>query len=342
MTARIPSSRRERLLPDPKAMSFGEHLEELRTRLIWALVGIIPIFVLTLSFGGWLLEFLIAPAQAQLRAAGQPDKFQSTGPLEVLGAYFRIATVVTISIGLPWVIYQAWLFVSPGLYRHEKRFAKFLIPFSFVLSIAGLVFLYYVMLPAMLLFLIQFGARLGQPTVETAPLPPGIVLPAAPPVLDADPVNPPPGTTWINRKLNQVRIAIPGADDQTPLEIRGYELTTGTGIAQQYRVSEYTNLMLFMGLAFAIGFQTPVVVLLAGWLGIVDRKFLSKNRKYALFLAAVAAAILTPSPDPFSMMMLAVPLYLLYELGLLLLRVLPAERVAAGILKPEPASAGDP
>jgi sec-independent protein translocase protein TatC len=332
--------RRDRILPDPKAMSFGEHLEELRTRLIWALVGIIPIFLISLYFGGWLLEFLIAPAQAQLRAAGQPEKLQSTGPLEIIGAYFRIATVVTVSIGLPWVIYQAWLFVSPGLYQHEKRFAKFLIPLSFVLSMAGLVFLYFVMLPAMLLFLIQFGARLGEPTIIAEPPAAGLVIPQGPPALKADPVSPVPGTWWFNESLHQLRYAVPDGAGGVK-EILGIEMVRGAGIAQQYRVSEYTNLMLFMGLAFAIGFQTPVVVLLAGWLGLVDRKFLTRNRKYALFLAAVAAAILTPSPDPFSMMILAVPLYLLYELGLLMLRVLPAERVAAGLLKPEPASAGD-
>ena len=333
-------TRRDRLLPDPKAMSFGEHLEELRTRLIWALVGIIPIFLISLYFGGELLEFLIAPAQTQLHAAGQPEQLQSTGPLEIIGAYFRIATVVTVSIGLPWVIYQAWLFVSPGLYVHERRFAKFLIPLSFLLSLAGLVFLYYVMLPAMLLFLIQFGAHLGQPTIVSEPLPAGIVLPQGPTALKADPVDPPPGSEWFNETLGQLRYAVPDGKGGVK-EILGIQMVRGAGIAQQYRVSEYTNLMLFMGLAFAIGFQTPVVVLLSGWLGLVDRKFLSKNRKYALFLAAVAAAILTPSPDPFSMMILAVPLYLLYELGLLMLRVLPAERVAAGLLKPEPASAGD-
>lgn len=332
-----------RRLIDPRTMSFGEHLEELRRRLILALVGIAPIFVLAMYFGGLLLGLLLDPARAQLRAAGQPATLQVTGPLETIGAYLRVALVVTIMLGLPWVIWQAWLFVSPGLYEHEKRFARLLIPMSALLSLLGIAFLYFVMLPAMLLFLIRFGAGVGQPEVATAPVPAGIVLPQGLPALDADPVDPAPRSVWYNLALHEFRYAVPSADGTTTAEIRGTAMSRTAGIAQQYRVSEYTSLVLFMGLAFALGFQTPVVVLLAGWVGLVDRAFLAKNRKYALFICAVAAAVLTPSPDPFSMLALAVPLYLLYELGMLLLKVLPASRVARGLNGPtrEPPSAGD-
>ena len=80
--------------------------------------------------------------------------------------------------------------------------------------------------------------------------------------------------------------------------------------------------MLNLALAFGIGFQTPVVVLLLGWAGIVDRKTLAKYRRYAVAISAVAGAILTPA-DPLSMMLLAIPLYVLFELGMLLLVVFP-------------------
>ncbi len=333
----------QRRLMDPRTMSFGEHLEELRRRLIFALLGIAPLFVISLVFGGWLLDFLIAPAQQQLRAAGLADRMQVTGLLEIISAYLRIALVVTIMVGLPWVVWQAWLFVAPGLYEHERRFAKLILPFSLVLSLLGIAFLYFVMLPAMLLFLIRFGADLGRPDIAAAPPPPGVVLPLGPPALDADPVEPPPGSVWYNRTLQEFRYAIPSPDGTSVIEIRGAPMSRTSGIAQQYRVSEYINLVFFMGLAFAIGFQTPVVVLLAGWLGLVDRRWLVKNRKYAVFVCAVAAAFLTPSPDPFSMVMLAAPLYLLYELGLFLLRFLPASRVARGVswAGREPPGAGD-
>ncbi len=148
------------------------------------------------------------------------------------------------------------------------------------------------------------------------------------PVLEVDPVDPPLGSVWINRTIKEWRVAMPGPEGS--IEILGTPLVQSTGISQQFRVSEYIGLVFIMGLSFAVGFQTPVVVLLLGWVGLVDRKFLARNRKYALFICAIAAAILTPSPDPFSMIILAAPLYMLYELGMILLRVLPAGRVARG------------
>ncbi|MFM9995844.1 MAG: twin-arginine translocase subunit TatC [Phycisphaerales bacterium] len=345
--ARSPHHKRTQ---DGRTMPFGDHLEELRRRLIWALVGLAPIFLLSMVFGRELLELLIAPVQEQLRAAGQPDKLQVTGPLESIGAWLRVGFAATIMVGLPWVVWQFWLFVAPGLHEHEKRFARIVMPMSAALTVLGIAFLYFVMLPAMLLFLIQFGAELSRPEVRTEPPPPGLVLPPGPPALDADPPNPDAGTWWYNRELHQFRYAIPKFDaDGKPAGVEGIVGITAlpeTGIQQQYRISEYTSLVFFMGIAFAIGFQTPVVVLLAGWVGLVDRAFLAKNRKYAVFVCAVAAAVLTPSPDPFSMMVLAVPLYVLYEFGLVLLRVMPARRVAGGpatasAARKEPPDAGD-
>jgi sec-independent protein translocase protein TatC len=332
--------------PDPSTMTFGEHLEDLRRRIIFALIGIVPIFLAATAGGGWLIDLLIAPAQEQLRRAGLPAQLQSTGPLETIGAYLKVAVAGTLVVGLPWIIYQIWLFVEPGLYPNEKRFARLLLPLSAALTVLGLLFLYYVMLPAMLLFLINFGAALGRPDVTRAPLPPGVVLPILP-RLDRDPQSPPPGSLWFNRSLNELRLNEAG-DGEGP-KVVGVPLGVTAGIAQQYRIGEYTGLIFFLAVAFALGFQTPVAVLLLGWLGIVDRAFLARRRKYAVFAAAVVAAVLTPSPDPFSMLILAGPLYVLYELGLFMLKVLPAGRVARGFtlrghrfgVEGEPADAGD-
>jgi sec-independent protein translocase protein TatC len=336
----------ERRLSDPRVMSFGEHLEELRRRLIVALLGVVPVFVLSLVFGEQIMEFLIAPLQAQLRAADLPPGLQATGLLEVMWAYLRVAIVITVLLGFPWIIWQLWLFIAPGLYENEKRFARILMPLSAAMTALGIVFLYYVMMPAMILFLIRFGAHVGEPVIATAPPPPGIVFPQLP-ALDADPEEPAPYTTWFNRSLGHLRYAVPLPDGK--VEVRGVPLVRPAGIAQNYRISEYIGLVFIMGLSFALGFQMPVVVLLLGWVGIVDRKFLARNRKYALFLCVIAAAVLTPSPDPFSMVILAVPLYLLYELGMVLLVLLPAGRVARGFrwggkvygITKEPPDAGD-
>jgi len=316
-------------------MSFGSHLEELRKRLIYSLVLVAPIFITSLVFGESLVEFLIIPAQKELHAAGLPAMLIVTNPLETLSAWLKVATVITVVIGIPMILYQLWLFIAPGLYEHERHFAQLLMPMSVGLSAIGLAFLYYIMLPAMLAFLIHFGMSWGSPTVRTAPLPPGITALPTVPVLDADPIAPRPGEMWFNRDLHQFRMNV--APEGKPADTRGANFIRSAGIAAQYKVSEYIGMVFSASLAFVIGFQTPVVVLLLGWVGIINRPLLIKNRRYAIFFSGVAAAILAPSPDPLTMIGMAIPLYGLYELGVFLLRVLPAERVARGFWKRKPA-----
>jgi sec-independent protein translocase protein TatC len=308
-------------------MSFGDHLDELRRRLIYALVTIVPIFLIAMIFGEQLLEIILEPAKAKLEASRLPGTFIATSPLEPMGAWIRVALVVTVVIGVPAILLQLWMFVAPGLYPHERRFALFLIPLSLLLSTIGLLFLYFVMLPAMMAFLIHFGGSLGEPSRVVVEAPQGMVFPSIP-MLPGEPADPPPGGMWYNSELKHLQMNL-AAEGQDPV-IMGTPIVRAAGIAQQYRLSEYINLVFTMSLAFVVGFQTPVAVLLLGWMGIVNRRMLAKNRKYAFFLAFVVAAILTPSPDPFSMTLLALPLYMLYELGLLMLNFIPASRIAEG------------
>lgn len=310
-------------------MTLGEHLEDLRRRIILAVLGLAPIFILATLVGRQLLGVLIAPVQHALREQGLPAGLQATSPTETFFAYFKIATILTIIVGSPWVLYQAWLFVSPGLYRAERRFVHLLIPMSGILSALGVVFLYFVILPVVLVFFINFGSTIGQSTTPTVEPPAGLLFPSVP-VLAGDPPNPTLGQTWINTLLMQQRVCI----HTNPIEIRGTDLTKGFGIAQQYRVSEYVKMILGLALAFAVGFQTPVAVLLLGWAGLVERPMLVKYRKQAIMVCALAAALLTPA-DPLSMILLAVPLYLLFELGGLLIVLLPARKVAGEPMEDE-------
>ena len=130
----------QRRLVDPRAMSFGDHLEELRKRLIWAIASVAPIFIVALVFGEQILAFIIRPAQERLLAAGQPATMLQTNPIELLSAWLKVAAVVTIVVGIPLILLQLWFFVAPGLYQHEQRFAKILLPLSVLLSLAGLAF----------------------------------------------------------------------------------------------------------------------------------------------------------------------------------------------------------
>ncbi len=314
---------------DSHMMPFGDHLDELRKRVVYALLGPVPLLVACLVFGPSILEFLIHPVEVQLRAAGLPSKLLATSPTETMVAYLKVALVVAVLGASPWVLYQAWLFVAPGLYGHEKRFAYLLIPMSAALTAAGAVFLYTVLLPVSLKFLIAFSAGLIQTHPGTAALPPEVALPSIP-ALEGDPPSPAPGQFWVNTKLNELRFAVlePGAGAP---RILGAPLSGGGAILQQYRISEYVNLVFVLGLVFAIAFQLPLVLMLLGWSRLVEPQMLTRHRKIVLFGCVVAAAVLTPTIDPFTMTLLAGPLYGLFELGILLMRFIPASRVAGPV-----------
>lgn len=310
-------------------MPLGDHLEELRRRLIFGFLGLIPLLALTLTFGTTILEFLSAPAYEALRDAGQPAKFQSLGPFEVFSAYLKVSLVTALVAGAPWLLYQLWLFVAPGLYERERRFVHVLLPLSALLTIAGAVFLYRVVMPLLLIFLIRFGADIGARSPGVGPVPAGVVL-AQVPVLDHDPESPQVGQMWVNSRLKELRVCTSAAGPDAVVE--GMELHTETGISQHYRLSEYISVFTTLALAFVAAFQTPVVILLLGWSGFVTPAFFTKYRRHAVLVCTVAAALLSPG-DPASLFSMMVVLYLLYELGIFLVRVLPAHRVAAGFTR---------
>ncbi len=331
-------------------MGLGEHLDELRRRLVFAILGLLPIFGLGMYFGKEILQFLIAPVIAALHAGGQSGTMQATGLLETFGSYMKVAAVMTLIVGGPWMIFQLWKFVAPGLYTHERRFAYVLAPMSLVLSVSGAAFAYYIMLPVMLKFLIAFGGSVGLTAIPTTKVDPGVPLPAIV-VLHGDPPNPKPGEFWINSERNEWRVCV-GMKDQitaadgtlsggTP-KVLGTHLTSGALIDQVPRVGETVDLLMLMAVSFAGAFQTPVVVLLLGWAGIVKPATLKKHRRYVIATCTILAAILSPSPDPVSFLLLLGPMYGLYELGVFLLILLPASKVSGRKRQPEEQMPGGP
>lgn len=337
-------------------MPLGDHLEELRKRLIWGLLGVVPPMLLGLAYWRTIMAFLMAPANDAIMAKGLPPVFQVTTFFEMFNSALKLSIVLSIILAAPWLLYQVWLFIAPGLYKHERRYAYIVAPLSLVLTVSSALFLYYVMLPVVLAFFVTFNGSLELPPAKKAPLPAGVTL-ASIPVLDADPIDPPPGAMWINRPMHQIRVAVPKASaesvptrvgspadtgpeagaiqrppegtaaaESTPIPttlIRGVWLVGGEMVAQQYRVADYVSMLFGFGLAFAAGFQMPIVVLLLGWAGLVNPRLLAKYRRHAMMACAVLGAVLTPA-DPISMVVLAVPLYGLFELGSVLLRVFPA------------------
>lgn len=309
-----------------KVMSFGEHLEELRRRLGLALLGLLPILIASMLFAKSVMAFLLLPAERALHAANQPARMLVTGVLEGFNSYFYLALIMALLVGAPWLLYQLWLFIAPGLYAGERRFVYLAAPLSLVLTILSAFFTYYIMLPAILTFFVHFNLSLPNPPVTTAPLPAGVTLPVIP-VLSADPPAPALGEMWINTSIDELRVCTHGAAGSVAAMVVGTPVSGAGLLSQQYKLSQYIDLLFNFSLAFAAGFQMPVVVLLLGWVGIITPELLKKYRRHALFTCAILGAALTPG-DPLSATLLTVPLYILFELGLLLLKWFPASKVA--------------
>ncbi len=301
-------------------MGFGDHLDELRARLIWTLLGLGALMVGFLMMGAPLLEFLIVPLNNALAANDISPSLLATSPIEPFAAYLKVSMVMALLVGVPWVLYQTWLFISPGLYAGERRFVYVLLPMSAVLTAAGFAFLYKILLPISLTFLIGFGSNIVRTEPGAVALPEGAQLSEIV-VLAGDPEVFTKGQMWVNTTLGQLRVCV---DDGL---VMGTALQGGGLIAQQYRIGEYVSLVFWLGIVFALAFQLPLVMMLTGWTGILRADDLTGFRKHVLLVCAVAGAIFTPQ-DPLSMVLLAGALYMLYELGLILMRFVPASRIA--------------
>lgn len=158
---------------DMARMSFLEHLEELRTRILRALGGLLVVYVLCLAFATDLLTFVLAPFYAAvdgfLTKSGDPIKIINIRPLEQFQViYIKVPLITAVFLGAPWLMYQAWQFIAPGLYKKEKRWA---VPFIFItatLFILGGMFCYFVALRVTLQFLLTLSLDQVEPYISVS------------------------------------------------------------------------------------------------------------------------------------------------------------------------------
>jgi len=317
--------------PHDQVMSFGDHLDELRHRLMLALVFPIPLAIVLFFFSNTLIQWLLLPVFRALRANGLPQKVTNLTPVEMTVTQLKLSLIFALIFSAPWVLWQAWKFIGPGLYSHEQRFVRLLIPGSFVLTVVGAVLLYFVMLPLLLSVLI--AASRGAEFQGSLELDPRITanMPTSIEIVLVAPASPQTGQAWVVwPEMDKPFAAVPR--DGGGVDVLPIPYPTGGTVSQEYRVSETINFILLLFMGVAIAFQMPLVVLLLGWMGLATTAWLRERRKYALFICGIASAVLTPTGDMISMMILLIPLYALYELGILLLVIAPASRVSEGKL----------
>lgn len=341
MSGRTP---KPELQPDDVRMTLGEHLEELRGCVARSLIAVVLAALLCIYPAQYLLELIAAPLFIAQRKHGQPDTLLAMGPAEALLIYVKVVLISAPVIAAPYVLYEFWAFVSKGLYPQERRWVKRLFPFSVGLFGAGVAFMYFFVLLLSLDFLVGFASwmpapKWGHPLQDLLLHQPAASRPAASqaagghaarpgvPAYADDPASPAEGEVWFNLRESRLKVRVGG-------RVHSVQLAPDASramITTHMRLGEYLGFVLILTVAFGAAFQMPLAVLFLARTGLVPLQTLRAYRKVAILVIVIIAGILAP-PDVMSHLLLSLPMYLLFELGLLLAARSPkreSERAAA-------------
>lgn len=247
--------------PEEERMPLTSHLEELKTRLIRILIAVGIGFGVCYLFKDWSFRVITKPLVDALPAQGS---LIFTGLPEAFFIHMKIAFFASLLFTAPYILFEIWRFVSPGLYSNEKKYVLPFVFFSTILFAGGVLFGYFIALPPAFGFFVSFSTDFLKPMIS---------------------------------------------------------------------FREYLDLTLKFLLAFGLSFEMPVFIFFLTKIGIVNAKMLSKQRRYAILVIFIVAAILTPSPDVLSQILMAIPLMFLYEVSIFVAKF-------AGRKKPESEEAG--
>ena len=241
-------------------MSFLGHLEELRTRIFMMLIGVVVAFTVSLTFCNPLWKAVAEPATEALRSLGiNPPNLVAIEPMEQFTIiWFKLPTLVAIFLSSPWILYQVWAFISPGLYKKERRFAAPFIICSAGLFILGGCFAYFVAFRFGITFLLGVGRDVG--------------------------------------------------------------------VTPMISINHYFDLFVNVMLGVSLVFELPVIIFFLTLIRVVSPKFLISHSRYAILGIVIIAAVVTPTPDIFNLLIFAVPMCLLFYVGIFASNVLVLKR----------------
>jgi len=233
--------------------TFVSHLIELRSRLVKAVAAILLVVIVQLPFAGKIYTIMAAPVMAYLP---EGTSMIATGVLSPFLTPFKMVFILGLIISMPFILYQIWAFIAPGLYKNEKRIARPLLFSSIVLFYLGCLFAYFVIFP----ILFQF-------------------IPAISPV----------------------------------------------GVNYMPDINSYLDIVVRLFFAFGLAFEVPIAVILMILLGVTTPEKLANSRPYVIVGVFVVGMILTP-PDMISQTLMAIPMWMLFEVGILVGRVLKKKK----------------
>ncbi|HZR22547.1 MAG TPA: twin-arginine translocase subunit TatC [Vicinamibacterales bacterium] len=241
----LPPDEEDEALVEGK-MSFLDHLDELRKRIVNSLIGIFVGLLVTFVFIKQIVDFLLAPTRKVLPPG---VKMVYTEPGEAFGMYITIALIAAAVVASPYVMYQVWMFIAPGLYSKEKRMAIPFVLFTTIGFLAGAAFNHYVAFPFMMAFFASFN---------------------------------------------------------------------GTDLMFMPRLEDTFGLYAKMLVGMGVIFQMPTVVYFLAKMRLVTARFLWQHGKYAILIAYIVAAVITPTGDPMNQTIFAAPMILLYFLSIII------------------------
>lgn len=242
---------------EEEKLPLTSHLEELKKRLIRVLIAIAIGFGVCYMFKDWSFKVITRPlvdampAQSSMIFTGLPEAFF---------IHMKIAFFASILLTAPYTLFEIWRFISPGLYKKEKRMVIPFVFFSTILFSGGILFGYFIALPPAFRFFVSFSTDFLKPMIS---------------------------------------------------------------------FREYLSLTLKFLLAFGLSFEMPVFMFFLARIGVVNSKMLARQRRYAILIIFVVSAILTPSPDAISQILMAVPLMILYEVSIVLTKFAVQKKAAS-------------